>query len=157
MMLDKQLCFSVAQDLAQIVASYSSTNVIDLGAADTPALARISDGTAYSLIRDIARGGDIELLIQVTETFTSGGAATLTVTLQQDDAAAFGSPTTVMATSALALATLVAGYTVKFSLSPNQVTERFLRLSYAIGTATTTAGKVTAGFVIDRQTNTPTI
>ena len=51
-----------------------------------------------------------------------------------------------------ALATLIAGYQFRLAVPPG-VSKRYLGLRYTVGTAETTAGKVTAGLVIDKQTN----
>jgi hypothetical protein len=53
----------------------------------------------------------------------------------------------------LAKAALIAGYI--FAISgrlPPGITQRYLGLQFVIGTATVTAGTVTAGIVLDEQT-----
>lgn len=145
MILSAQSLFSDDQDLSQTAGNYASTNVIDLGATGTPV-----EGAA-ALVRDIGKGTPIPLLMQVTETFTSGGAATLVVALQVDDNDSFSSATTVWTSETLALATLAAGYELPIDYVPQGVNERYVRLYYTIGTATTTAGTVTAGFAAGRQ------
>lgn len=134
MILDKNLMFSEDQDLAQVAGSYASTNVIDL--------------------QDVKKGEGtpIEVLCQITETFTSGGAATLTVALQTDDNASFSSATTYTIESTVALASLVAGKQFAIRILPNNM-ERYARMYYTIGTATTTAGKMSSGLGSDLQTN----
>jgi hypothetical protein len=145
MILDKQNLLSDDQDLAQTAATYLCTNAIDLGVPGT-------DSLGNTVRKDLGRGNHVELLVQITETFTSGGAATLKVQLITDDAAALGSPTILQSTEAIALATLVAGYQFRISV-PVGVAERYLGVQYVIGTATTTAGKVTAGIVDARQSS----
>lgn len=148
-MQDKQLLFSDAQDLAQAAGSYLSTNTVDLG--------DITAGPLGSPIRDPGRGAPIQAWAQVTTTFTSGGAGTLQVQLVQADNAALSSNLEVLAeTAVLALATLVAGYQFRFGSWPPGTSKRYIGLRYVIATATMTAGKVTAGLVLDRQTN-PTV
>lgn len=149
MLLDKQTLLSDSQDLAQAAGTYLSTNSIDLGAAGTMPNGFQSRGTAP---HDIGRSPyPPHILVQVDETFTSGGAATLQVKLITDDAAALGSPTIIHSTEAIALATLVAGYQFRIAL-PVGIAERYLGVQYVIATATTTAGKVTAALVVDAQT-----
>jgi hypothetical protein len=150
MLLDRENLLSNNQDLAQAAGNYLSTNTIDLGAAGTPAI-------GGSVIHDIGRGNHVEVLVQVTETFTSGGAATVKAQLVMADNAALTSNLTILdQTDDLALATLVAGYQFRLRCVPQGVTKRYLGVRYVIGTATTTAGKCTAGIVLDRQTN-PTV
>jgi hypothetical protein len=133
MILDLEAIFSDDQDLAQTAAAYDSTNIIEMP--------KRSDA-----------GTPLRILVQVTETFTSGGAATLAVDVETDALEAMGSPTNIYTGSVIALATLVAGYEFAIDFIPRN-NEEFVRLEYTIGTATTTAGKVTAGFVFDKQSN----
>jgi hypothetical protein len=144
MMLDKQACFSEAQNLAQAAGTYLGTNAYDQGAAAL-------DSLGNTIPKDMGRSYFTELLVQVTETFTSGGAGTLQVNLITDDAEALGSPTIIQSTPVLALATLKAGYQFRLQL-PGGLAERYLGVQYVIGTATMTAGKVTAGLLANKQT-----
>jgi hypothetical protein len=146
MILDSQWIFS---DQQVITVTAPSTNVIDLG----------FDGANF----DFGRGTPIPLLVQVTETFTAGGAGTLTVVLQTDTDVAFGSPVTVITTPALALAFLVAGYQIAgFQTFPNMgplvgagtaKLERYVRLNYTIATGPMLTGKITAGLTSAVQTH----
>src|SRR5258706_7843877 len=109
MILDALLQFDNAVSLAIAVGSQVSTNVIDLGiTSGIPTSA--SGGGA----RDIGIGDDpaMKLLVQVSTTFTSGGAATLAVALQGAVDNGAGAPaafSTWWTSPAYALATLVAG------------------------------------------------
>jgi len=132
MILDLENLFSNNQDLAQTAAAYDSTNVIQLP-------------------KRSSLGEPLHLLIQVTETFV-GATATMTIDVETDDNAAFASATTLASTAAIGVATLVAGYEFTIHFVP-RADEGFLRLEYTIGTATTTAGKITAGLVFGNQTN----
>ena len=135
MILDKMQMFSEDQDLAQTASTYYSTNVIDLGDAAK------------------GEGEPIEVLIQVTEAFTSTGAATLVIVLQTDSVEAMSSPTAIFTSATLALATIaVVGYKATIRVLPNDC-EQYLRIAYTIGTATTTAGKISAGLVRNIPTN----
>lgn len=144
MMLDKQTTFSDQQDLAQAAGTYLSTNAYDQGAAAL-------DTLGNTITKDKGRIRELELLVQVTETFTSGGAGTLQVNLITDDAEALGSPTIIQSSPAIALATLKAGYQFRLAL-PAGLAERYIGCQYVVGTATMTAGKVTAGLINAKQT-----
>lgn len=145
MLLDKQNMFSDAQDLAQAAGNYLSTNTIDLGATGATA-------TQGSPSSDIGRARGIDVLAQITETFTSGGAATLQVQLVSADNAALSSNLTVLSeTPAYALAALTAGKQFPLRFAP-PVTQRYIGARFVIGAATTTAGKCSVGLVLDKQT-----
>lgn len=152
MLLDAQSLFSNDQDLAKAAAAYLSDKSIDVGAAGTIPAGFQARGTAP---RDVGKGKAKNVLVQVTETFTSGGAGTLKVELVTADDEALTSNLAVHAVSdVIALATLAAGYQflVPYALPPGIGADRYVGLRYTIGTATMTAGKVTAGLVFDRQT-----
>lgn len=123
-------------DRQAITATAASTNVIDLGASETPPY-----GTAFR--RDIGRGTGIPLAFAVTDTFNN--LTSLTVALQVDDNEAFSSPKTV-STNTIALADLKpnGNFNIPDEI-PNGTDERFLRALYTVtGTAPTT-GRVTLG------------
>jgi len=137
MILDGALLFDNAVSLAIAAGTQTSTNTLDLLNA-----------------RDIGLS-DIKFFAQVTTTFTSGGAGTLAFTIQ-------GSPdnsawTTMYQSPTFALANLTAGTQFGFDgfpdLAPGQTMPRYLRMQWTVGTATMTAGAVTAGLVLDRQRN----
>lgn len=154
MILDSFLQFSSAQSLAMAAGSADSTNIIDLGISGLPTSA--NGGGA----RDIGTGDDpaLKILAQVSTTFTSGGAATLAIALQGAPDNGSGSPgsyTTMWTSPTYALATLIAGAQLANIDMPRPVSgkalPRFLKLVYTVGTATTTAGAVTANIVLDRS------
>lgn len=147
MILDMQTLFSDAQNLAQAAGSYLSTNTVDLGAAGS------AKQTGAAVPYDIGQGMAAQVLAQVTETFTSGGAGTLQAQLvQADDAALTTNLEVLCETPVLALATLKAGYQFRLPSFP-YVTRRFIGVRYVIATAAMTAGKATAGIVVDKQQN----
>lgn len=148
MMLDKQNLISDAQDLSQVIGTYIGTDKIDLGVAGTMPPGFQARGNAPHYL---GQGKEQEILVQIDETFTSGGAATLQVQLISDDDAAMGTPTVIQETPVLALAALTAGKQFSIAIPPG-ITERYLCLQYVIAGATTTAGTVTAGLLMDRQT-----
>lgn len=138
MLFDLQSMFS---DKQAITATAASTNVIDLGAVDTPKHA------VGPITRDLGKGRPIPVSISVNEAFNN--LTSLAVALQVDDDVAFGSPKTV-ATVTVALADLVVGKRIAPFYIPEGVDERYVRLNYTVtGTAPTT-GKVTAGLVFGR-------
>jgi hypothetical protein len=155
MIIDAFLQFDAAINLAQVTGNYNSTNIIDLGGPGIPVLANLQGA------RDIGIGDDptMKLLVQVTTAFTSAGAGTLQVTLQGNTDNGSGAPTVTWSswysTPAYALAALVVGarlMDMDFPRPPDGVAiPRFLRLQYAIGGATMTAGIVEANIVIDRM------
>lgn len=144
MIMDNTLIFSDGQ---AITADAGSTNIVDLKAAGTPY------GAAAAVRRDVGKYAHrVPLNIVVTETFNN--LTSLTVSLQVDDDAAFGSPKTVATSEAIAAASLVAGYQLPFpNYVPEGASERYMRLYYDVtGTAPST-GKMTASVVAARQTN----
>jgi hypothetical protein len=154
MILDSLLQFDNAANLAQVAATYNSTNIIDLHMAGIPTLSNLQGA------RDIGIGDDpaLKLLVLVTTTFTSAGAATLQVNFQGATDNGSGAPaaySTWYSSPAFALATLVAGARLMDMDVPRPpagiAIPRFLRLTYVIGTATTTAGNVSSYIVLDRH------
>jgi len=149
MMLDKQLMFEDALALSGLaVATTVSTNTVDLWGS---AAAAIPQGGTVP--HDIGKGTKVELFGQVLTTATSGGAATLTVQLITSAAAALTSPTVIAQTmTALALATLVAGYRFRFGSVPVGILQRYLGVQFVVGTAVYTGGTISVGLAMDTQT-----
>jgi hypothetical protein len=136
------------------IGTTNSTNVIDLGLSGLPTSA--GGGGA----RDIGIGDDpaMKLLVQIVTTVTSGGAPTLTIQVQgapDNGSGAPGSYTTMLQSSAYALATLIQGARLLDDDMPRQVAgqplPRFLRVNYVIATATLTGGNISAFLVLDRH------
>lgn len=137
MILDSQTLFSNAQ---AITADAGSTNQIDLSPI------------ASSVILDIGPGNPVPLFIQVVETFNT--LTSLTVSVQVDNDSAFGSPTTVVSTAAIPLASLVAGYKFNLDFVPRLTNERYMRIFYDVTGTNPTLGKITAGISLSgAQTN----
>lgn len=151
MLMDKENLVSDDQSLAIAAGSVLSDYSIDLGASAT-------DSLGNTPTSDIGRYLDGHFIVQVTEAFTAGGgAATLKVELVMADNAALDSNLVVLQDSgAISKATLVAGYQFRLAL-PVGVSKRYLGCRYTVATNTMDTGKVTAGFVRDRQTNVGTI
>lgn len=148
MILDMQNLCSDSQDLSQVAGSYLSTNAIDLTGGTFA-----SPGGYGTIPRDAAKGENLNFYVQVDETFTSGGAATLTVELIMSANSDLSSYTVLHTTPALAMATLVAGYQIRVAVPYVGLTSRYLGVRYTIGTATTTAGTCTAGIAKDVVTS----
>src|SRR6267142_5954528 len=148
MILDALLRFDDAVSLAIAAGTQVSTNVIDLGVTSG-----IPTSTSGGGARDIGIGDDpaMKLLVQVTTTFTSGGAGTLQVALQGAVDNGAGAPaafSTWWTSPAYALATLNAGsrlYDMDMPRPPDGIAvPRFLRLLYVNATAVFTAGSLSS-------------
>jgi len=138
MLLDQENLFSNDQDFFHTATTSTttySTNVIDLGAADS------------------GNAADIRLLCQVTEAAASASSLTMDFQLQTAADTAFTTPTTVCSTGALAKTALVVGYDVPlFPILPESL-NRYLRIAFVQAGEVGTAGQVMAGLVADIQTN----
>lgn len=154
MILDALLQFDNAVSLAIAAGTQVSTNTIDLGITSGIPSSAISGGA-----RDIGIGDKpaLKFVVLVTTTFTSGGAGTLAVSLQGAIDNGAGAPaafSTWWTSPVYALATLNAGsqlFNMDMPRPPDGIAvPRFLRLSYAVATATMTAGAVSAYLVLDR-------
>ena len=155
MILDALLQFDSAVSLAIAAGTQASTNVIDLGI--TSGIPTSANGGGA---RDIGIGDDpaMKLLVQVTTTFTSGGAGTLAAALQGAIDNGSGAPaafSTWWTSPTFALATLVAGERLMDMDMPRPpagiAIPRYLRLLYTVATATMTAGAVSSYIVLDRD------
>lgn len=142
MIIDANLIFSDEQALDIAAGSVDSTNIIDMGALRSGPNEEVK-----------SRQQDPFIYLQVTEAFTSAGAATLVISIQHSDTVGSGYVERV-ATPALALATLVKGMKRRFDLSD---TKRFVKIIYTVGTATTTAGKVDAVIALTAPEDQPTL
>lgn len=159
MILDALLQFDNAVSLAIAAGTQASTNTIDfgIGTSTNPAIPSNANGGGA---RDMGIGDDpaMKLMVQVSTTFTSGGAGTLSVALQgasDNGAGAPGAFTTWWISPAYALATLNAGSRLLDMDMPRPpdgiAVPRFIRLLYTVATATMTAGNVSAYLVLDRD------
>ena len=147
MIFSANLRFSDDQDISTTVGTVNSTNVVDTGAAGTVY------GAGSALSRNVGPGKGVPILVQITETVLSGGAATIEFQIETSDVEGFGSTNVVIArSSAYAKTDLVAGFQFGVAVLPNDC-KRFLRVNYVIAGATTTAGLASAGIVHGVQTN----
>lgn len=159
MILDALLQFDSAAPLNIAVGTLPSANTIDFGIGST-ANPAIPGAAAGGGARDMGIGDDpaLKLLVQVGTTFTSGGAGTLSVSIQgaaDNGAGAPGAFTTWWTSPAYALATLNAGsrlMDMDFPRPPDGVAmPRYVRLLYTVAGATMTAGTVQSYLVLDRE------
>lgn len=140
MIYDRSLLMSNAQ---AITATAASTDFIDLGATGTVF------GNSQALIRDIGRGKEIPLRVQVVQTFNN--LTSLSVAVQTDDNTSFSSPKTVVISQAIPLASLVAGFVFEELAFEVGTNERYLRLNYTVAGTAPTTGQVTAGITMGNQ------
>lgn len=129
MILDAQLLFSDAQ---AVTSAAASTNLVDLGAT----------------YRDIGTGENLYVVLTVTTALTdSSSDSTVTVTLESETDANFGSATTVQTLFTIA-ATAAIGTKYVARINPG-VAERFIRLYYTPNNGNLSTGAWTAGLVRD--------
>lgn len=116
MILDSQLAFSEDQ---AVTADAASTNVIDLGAARN-----VFDGEPMAVLLQVSVAAD-----------ATTGDETYEFQIETDDAAAFGSPTDLVAHS-IAAASLTANSLHVIPIPVGQSVERYLRVYYNVGGTT---------------------
>lgn len=135
---------NILSDNQAITADAGSTNQIDFGAPGT------APGHSNAIRFDVG-ASHVPIEIVVTEAFNT--LTSLTVSFQVDNDSAFGSPTTLEATPAIPLASLVVGYRFKMLCKvPEGASERYGRLFYDVTGTNPTTGKITAGVVDARST-----
>ena len=135
MIVDSLLEFADGEDISQSAGTYLATNQIDLQEA-----------------RDMGNGQPLYLVIQIDAAVTSGGSATVQFRLRSDSTAAIHATTSTAHTDtgAIAVATLVAGYTQVIPLPlEGESYERYLGVQAIVATATTTAGTYSAFLTLD--------
>lgn len=133
-MIDKNLLMSDAQAVTVASSDTASTNVIDFGLANP----------------DLGAGTPVYWVLEVHTTVTSGGSATLQVTLQ--DSADNSTFATLIQTEAFAKAVLVAGFQMIVIPLPAKFA-RYLRTLYDVGTADLTAGNFNSYLTLTPPTN----
>lgn len=155
MILDNFQTFDLASSLAIAAGTQASANTLDYG---------ISSGIPTSAngggARDMGVGDDpaLKFVVQVGTTFTSAGAATLSVAIQgapDNGSGAPGAFITWWVSPAYALATLNAGsrlLDMDFPRPPDGIAvPRYVRLLYTVAAATFTAGTISGYVVLDRD------
>jgi hypothetical protein len=138
MILDNELVLSEGQDLSQTASSYYSTNVINLGSK-----------------RDIGKGQPLYLVGCVEEGFASATTnSTLQLALiQEDDTTLDGDSEVVIETAPIPEADLKAGKVIAIPLPAGIMDKQYIGVKYTIGTATTTAGKMTTFLALQPPLN----
>ena len=131
--LDAQNLFDRA---AVITVTRNSTNAIDLTKTG----------------QDIGNGEPLWIEVVVSTAFTAGGSATLQIALVTDDNESLTTPTVLQdEVAVIAVASLIAGYSIQKRIQPSAVMERYLGLVYTVATGPMTAGAITAGILKDVQ------
>ena len=134
MIFDRQTLFSNAQ---AITATAQSTDQIDTG--------------PIARSRDIGRGAEIPLRIQVTETFNN--LTSLAIAYQVADDTAFSVNLTTVWTTTVLLAGLTAGAVIVPDELQRGSNRRYHRLLYTVTGSAPTTGRITAGLTMGNQSN----
>lgn len=148
-MLDKQNLLSDAQAIAGAAGTYVSTNKIQVTPV-TPAGGTTpftTDTLGNTLENDPGKSPEVDVLFTVTEQFVGGDSVSAQVGYDND--AAFGSPTILAQTPAIAVAALKPGYQFRLALPPGRTAaDIYLGAQYVtLGAGAMTAGKITAGVI----------
>lgn len=123
----------------------ADATALNTGGAGSYLVGDVIDTTLVS--KDLGIGEDLWVVIQVDTTATSGGSATGNFQLVSDAQAAIatdGSATVHLSSGAIAVATLVAGYTIMAARLPVGTYERYIGILQTTATAAFTAGKINA-------------
>lgn len=148
MIIDNELLFADGTWAPTATGDNISPNV-----HDTSPVSGIGTG-GTNTGRDFGQGEELWFRVLVTQTVTSGGAATVDFRFRTDSAASLvSSPVDLVASGAIAKATLVAGYTFNVRL-PSASYKRYIGANANIGTAVLTAGKFHVAITKNIQGNT---
>jgi hypothetical protein len=131
MITDAQTRFSTAQALT--TGTQLSTNAYDLGVA-----------------RDVGRGGDIRVFVNIQTTFTGG--TSLQVNVVESANSDLSSASVILTGPVVAEASLLAGKRI-LDVNLPQTSKRYVGLQY-VNVGTHTAGAVDAGMVLDTDSGT---
>lgn len=147
MIIDSELLFADGTWAPTATGDNISTNVLD-----TSPLGGIPTANAG---RDIGQGEKMWIIITVKTTATSGGSATVDFRFRTAAAAALtSSPTDLIGTGAIAVASLTAGAQFKFMAPSSALYKRYVGINANIGTAVLTAGAFHCAMVHDIAANT---
>lgn len=133
MILDMKLVLSENQ---AVTVTAISANVIEWP------LNGIVVTEAAAVARNLGPGNELPIHIQVTEAFAT--ATSITFSLESSAAAGLTSATVHWTSTAIPIATLIAGYVLPVRIMPNGTMLQYLGMRYTVTGATATAGKVTA-------------
>ncbi len=144
MLLDAQNLLSDSQAIAGAAGTYVSTNKVDVRGGT---MGWTTDTLGNATKIDPGTAPELDVLFTVTEQFAGGDSVNFQV--GYDDSAAFGSPTILQTTGAIAVAALKPGYQARLSLPPGRAAaDIYLGAQYVtLGAGAMTAGKVTAAIV----------
>jgi hypothetical protein len=126
------------------------TEFLDNVALNTGAPGNFLLGDVIDLtnVRDIGQGEPLYLVANVDVTATSGGSATLQLTLLTDDNGSLSSPVALVSSAVIPVASLVAGANICAIALPLDAAgapyERFIGIRQVTGTAAFTAGAISA-------------
>lgn len=129
---------------------FCDATALNTGAAASYLIGDVIDLESIGV--DLGSSADIWVVITVQTTATSGGSATGQFHLASDAQAAIavdGTATYHFSTAAIAVATLVAGYTIAAFKMPAGTYERYLGILQTTAVAAFTAGKVDAFLTMD--------
>lgn len=141
------MIFSLQQlfsDDQAITATAVSTNIIDLGAPETPY------GAKAAVYQDVGKGVPVPVLVQVTEAFNT--LTSLTVTIETSANSDLSSPK-VLSSQTIVLADLKVGKQLFVQWLPVEADRRYLGVRYTVAGTAPTLGKITAGITMGNQTN----
>lgn len=145
MMLDKKNLCSDSQNLAQVVGTYLCDRSIKRGDTSTDQFGNVLAG-------DLGKS-EVPILCVVDTTFVGATGTVQAQLVMADDEALSVNLVVLQETLAIAVTALKAGYV--FALGkhlPVGTTSAYWGFRYLIGTATMTAGTITAGVVGTQQT-----
>lgn len=134
-------------------SEFLDATALNTGGAGTYLLGDVMD--LENTTRDIGNGHPVYWVNTVDTAATSGGAATLVLKLASDAQAAIatdGSATEHIVTTAIPVATLVAGYLIKLAELPTEYRyERYLGVLQVTAVAAFTAGKINSFLTLDKS------
>lgn len=137
MITDAENTLSASQ---AVTATAFSTNTIDLSQA-----------------RDVGAGEEVNIYVNVEQTVTAAGAATLNIQVVTSANANLSTPTIIGQTDAIPKANLPIGSQIIIPVPRsfiNQLGQRYLGLQYTVSTGPLTAGIFSAGVALDAPDNT---
>ena len=137
MYVDKQCLLADGMDCSQVAGDYYADYCYNIGATD-----------------DIGRGQPLYVVICCDTAFTSGGSATVKFSIVDEaDTTIDSSSVEIVSTDTLAYTRLTEGKVIVIPVPANLITQQYIGLRVDIGTATTTAGTITAFIAHDAFTN----
>lgn len=153
-MQDAFAMFDTAGDLPTIsgagTGTFYSTSSYDNGAAGSPLAAGPQGAIGGPLLHDLGRGRRLLFYAQIVTTYlAAAGASTMEVNFVSDDDSAGTNRLVLVRSAAIAKASLVAGYRYDHGSTPGKIPGRYCYAQYVIATQPPTAGKITAGLMLD--------